>query len=172
MITTARTCRYSPGQAVEVLHRNFAKPGHPQEWTTGYVEWTELQNADRGIWHVHVRTGARRWSQQLVGPRGGNKEIHAHEGDQLVPDDAAGLSGNQCAARAYQAFFLDTGTVHAKQSDALYWAAIGGRVDPDQAARWATLRATYSAPCDPSAPEAAPARDGAGGLDLTPWSTR
>ncbi|MEK6443685.1 hypothetical protein [Pseudonocardia sp. T1-2H] len=161
MSAAARTCRYSLNQAVEVLHADFETPDFPDTWFAGVVEKIEVADEARGLWTVTVRRGERAWSLQIVGPRGGNKRIRPAENGAVVPLDAQGFHGNQCAAKAYQRFYFD-----ADPQGARYWVDMGERIDPDQAPRWAKLRETYGGPCDPAAPEAAPARDDRRGVEV------
>jgi hypothetical protein len=77
MATT--TCRYTPGQHVEVDAIDFKSPGQPHFWAPGVVESVTVQDEQRGLWSVHVKRTdqVNCWSPQIVGPRGGNKRIRS-----------------------------------------------------------------------------------------------
>lgn len=67
-----RTCRYTEGQAVEVLRYDFSQRPAPLTWMRGVV--TEVTARDDKLWNVQVRVGDG-WAPQIVGVRGGNNAI-------------------------------------------------------------------------------------------------
>lgn len=68
----ARACRYTVGQAVEVYRCDFSQRPAPLTWMRGVV--TEVTPRDAKLWDVQVRVGEG-WAPQIVGSRGGNKNI-------------------------------------------------------------------------------------------------
>jgi hypothetical protein len=76
MTTTAKpaTCIYTVDQQVEVLCHDFSQPGFPQVWTRGVVVSVE-PIGDAGHWNVNVQVGPTAWKPQIVGRRGGNRNI-------------------------------------------------------------------------------------------------
>jgi hypothetical protein len=71
--------KYEEGQEVEVFDTDFETPGFPRVWMRGTVDRTESMG-DNGLTQVFVkRTVAGHenpvWSPQIVGKRGGNRNI-------------------------------------------------------------------------------------------------
>lgn len=75
--TKPRTCKYQLGQAVEVEVVDFSTPGMPRVWVAGTVSATRVLNEARGLWDLTVLRVDGALSMQVVGPRGGNKNIRA-----------------------------------------------------------------------------------------------
>lgn len=71
----ATTSRYSLGQPVEVLKHDFETPGFPIVWTAGTVTTVEVD--DKGMTSLMVVTVDGRFSPQIVGKRGGNRNLRA-----------------------------------------------------------------------------------------------
>ncbi|MBM0205765.1 hypothetical protein JNW90_33430 [Micromonospora sp. STR1s_5] len=84
MATNTPKCRYAPGQRVEVLATNFDKPGFPREWTPATVDSVELR--EDGKWDVQVTAANGTAHPQIVGKRGGNKNLR--EAAELPAEDA------------------------------------------------------------------------------------
>ena len=68
------TTKYAAGHRVEVLRYTFEKAGMPQEWYAGTVGEVEPIGG-KGVVDVLVLCDDGTISRQLVGPRGGNKNI-------------------------------------------------------------------------------------------------
>lgn len=86
---------YAIGQHVEVLTHNFSKPGMPKEWKHGVV--TEVTPQDNGRHDVMVTTDDGIRHPQIVGVRGGGKNLRAApEAAQATP--TAGLDAERVNA--------------------------------------------------------------------------
>ena len=73
MTTTQLTItRYTIGQSVEVFVTDFDTPGFPTVWKLGTV--TEVAPLNGGLSDVMVNWSGK-FSPQIVGKRGGNKNI-------------------------------------------------------------------------------------------------
>ena len=71
--TKTATARYSINQVVEVAATDFEIAGFPSVWMRGTV--TEVTPLDGGLWDIMVVTAAGRFVPQIIGKRGGNKQI-------------------------------------------------------------------------------------------------
>lgn len=69
-----QTPRYAVGQLVEILEYDFTIPGFPRTWQRGVVlEIEPVENTK--LINVMVRVSDGSYSPQIVGPRGGNRNI-------------------------------------------------------------------------------------------------
>lgn len=75
-MTAPKPPAYAIGQRVEVQTYNFDKPGHPLEWFPGTVTRAEpIGDPTKGRWDLMVETDDGKRHPQVIGPRGGGKNI-------------------------------------------------------------------------------------------------
>jgi hypothetical protein len=65
--------RYFVGQSVEVFTADFTIPGFPSLWMAAIV--TEVSRRDDGKFDIMTRTPAGAFHPQIVGKRGGNRNL-------------------------------------------------------------------------------------------------
>lgn len=65
--------KYTEGQRVETRGIDFDTPGFPEVWMPGTVD--RVENWDDGKSQVFVQRDRGGWSPQIIGKRGGNKNI-------------------------------------------------------------------------------------------------
>ena len=71
--TKTATARYAINQVVEVQAFDFEIAGFPMVWMRGTV--TEVTPLDGGLWDIMIVVDGRNFQPQIVGKRGGNKQI-------------------------------------------------------------------------------------------------
>jgi hypothetical protein len=68
--------KYTAGQAVEVLAYDFTVAGFPQVWMPATITDIEV-NPETGISYLSITRTDGAYAHQLVGKRGGNKNLRA-----------------------------------------------------------------------------------------------
>ena len=75
MNTKTKPSPYTTGQRVEVLCHDFTRRDYPRVWLPATV--TAVEPRDGGLWDVMVKTDTGQLQPQIVGKRGGNKNVRA-----------------------------------------------------------------------------------------------